>query len=111
MSLQNMLARNNLSDGQRLQALQHAADIAIRQHNYVEAIEWVQQAQRLVRSAPGIFDKTPLQTLATRIFWEQGQFQEALTALAGSPLHSGSDGARLASLELRAYASLGTFAA
>ncbi len=109
--LQNLLARDNLSDGQRLQAMQHAADIAIRQHNYGEAIEWVQQAQRLVRSAPGIFDETPLQTLATRISWEQGQFQEALTALAGSTLHSGADGARLASWEGRAYASLGNFAA
>jgi transcriptional regulator with XRE-family HTH domain/tetratricopeptide (TPR) repeat protein len=109
--LESLLKRRDLGDGVRLQAIRHVADVAIRQHDYAGAEEWVGQAQRITRSAPGSFHENPLQILAARIAWEQGQFPETLSALASPALQNGADGARFASWEGRAHASLGNFAA
>jgi len=109
--LENLLKRRDLGEGMRLQAIQHVADVAIRQHDYAGAEKWVGQAQRITRSAPESFYANPLRILAARIAWEQGQFPEALAALARTALQSGADGARFASWEGRAHASLGDVAA
>ncbi len=109
--LENLLMRSDLGDGVRLQAVQHAADVAIRQYDYAWAEKWVGQALQIARSAPGSFHESPLHVLAARIAWEQGHFPEALAALERSALQSSADGARLASWEGRAHASLGNIGA
>jgi len=109
--LENLLKRRDLGEGVWLQAVRQVADVAIRQLDYTGAGKWVEQAQRITRSAPGSFDENPLQILAARIAWEQGQFPEALAALARATLQNGADGARFASWEGRVHASLGDVAA
>src|SRR5260370_15306732 len=109
--LENLLERSDLGEGMRLQAIQRVADVAIRQHDYAGAEKWVERAQRITQSAPRSFYENPLQILAARIAWEQGQFPEALAALARTAIQNGGEGARFASWEGRAHASLGDIAA
>src|SRR5260370_35713268 len=109
--LENLLERSDLGEGMRLQAIQRVADVAIRQHDYAGAEKWVERAQRITQSAPGSFYENPLQILAARIAWEQGQFPEALAALARPAIQNGGERARFAGWAGHAHASLGDIAA
>ena len=100
-----------LSEGQRWQALNQGADVAIRALDYVRALDFIEEAERLFQTSAGSFDAQALDVLKARIYWEQGEFQAAKEAVeVERPQTSRVESARHASWQARAEASLGDFA-
>ncbi|MDA8357422.1 MAG: helix-turn-helix domain-containing protein [Actinomycetota bacterium] len=100
-----------LSEGERWQALNQGADVAIRALDYARALDYVEKAERLFKTSAGSFDAQALDVLKARIYWEQGEFQAAKAAVEVE--RSGAarvESARHASWQARADASLGDFA-
>lgn len=102
----------SLTDGQRWQALNQGADVAIRALDYVRALDFLDDAERLFETSAGSFDGQALDVLKARIYWEQGEFLAARDALQKErPGTARVESARHASWQARVEASLGDFAA
>jgi tetratricopeptide (TPR) repeat protein len=100
-----------LTEGQKWRALNQGADVAIRSLDYVQALDFVDEAERLFQTSAGSFDGQALDVLKARIYWEQGEFRAAKEAIeTDRPGADRAESARHASWQARADASLGDFA-
>ena len=105
--IRNLVARDELSAPVLWEALQQAADLAIRLREYARVPEYLDRSQGLADSSVGVFRREPLAVLLARAAWEQSLFRDAEAALHGVDIEGTVHGARVASWKARIYAALG----
>ncbi|MEO8897878.1 MAG: helix-turn-helix transcriptional regulator [Candidatus Dormibacter sp.] len=100
----------DLGEGLRWHALLCAADLAIVEHEYHRADDFIAELTGLERKSAGAFDLGPVLVMKARAMWEQSRFGEALEALEAAEPRLDEDICRVANWKARTQLALGMVA-
>jgi DNA-binding XRE family transcriptional regulator/tetratricopeptide (TPR) repeat protein len=100
----------DLGDGLRWHALLCATDLAIIEHEYRRAEDFISQLIDLNGRSAGAFDLGPVLVMKARALWEQSRFREALDALELADPRRDDDICRVANWKARTLLALGAIA-